>query len=61
MVPFLDSTILAALEDAVLLGVDAVNMSLGASAGFADTEETAVQGRLLPLCPGGRQPDDCRR
>ena len=49
----LDSTILAALEDAVLLGVDAVNMSLGASAGFADTEETAVQDAYYRCAQAG--------
>ena len=31
--------ILAALEDAVLLGVDAINMSLGSSCGFAREED----------------------
>lgn len=40
-----DSTILAALEDAVLLGADAVNMSLGMTAGFS--EDAAVKMRQV--------------
>ena len=31
--------ILAALEDAVLIGVDAINMSLGSSCGFTRAED----------------------
>ena len=50
---FLDSTILAALEDAVLLGADSVNMSLGASAGFGDTRETAVQDAYYRCAQAG--------
>ena len=49
----LDSTILAALEDAVLLGADSVNMSLGASAGFGDTRETAVQDAYYRCAQAG--------
>ena len=38
-----DSDILAALEDAVMLGVDAINMSLGLTAGFSQAAETKMQ------------------
>ena len=38
-----DSDILAALEDAVMLGADAVNMSLGMTAGFSEAAETKMQ------------------
>ncbi|MGM9641320.1 MAG: leucine-rich repeat protein [Faecousia sp.] len=37
-----DSVVLSALEDAVTLGADAVNMSLGASAGFSDSKESPL-------------------
>ena len=40
-----DSTILSALEDAVLLGADAVNMSLGMTAGFS--EDAAAKMRQV--------------
>ncbi len=41
--------IMAAIEDCVLLGVDAINMSLGSSAGFTDESAliNAVFGRIL--------------
>lgn len=38
-----DSDILAALDDAVMLGVDAINMSLGMTAGFSQAAETRMQ------------------
>ena len=38
-----DSDIFAALEDAVVLGADAVNMSLGMTAGFSEAAETKMQ------------------
>ena len=38
-----DSDIFAALEDAVMLGADAVNMSLGMTAGFSEAAETKMQ------------------
>ena len=38
-----DSDILAALDDAVMLGVDAINMSLGMTAGFSQAAETKMQ------------------
>lgn len=38
-----DSDILAALDDAVMLGADAVNMSLGLTAGFSQAAETRMQ------------------
>lgn len=38
-----DSDILAALEDAVMLGVDAINMSLGMTAGFSQAAEAKMQ------------------
>lgn len=38
-----DSTILAALEDAVMLGADAVNMSLGMTAGFSEDASVKMQ------------------
>ena len=38
-----DSDIFAALEDAVMLGADAVNMSLGLTAGFSEAAETKMQ------------------
>ncbi len=38
-----DSDILAALEDAVMLGADAINMSLGLTAGFSQAAETRMQ------------------
>lgn len=38
-----DSDILAALDDAVMLGVDAINMSLGMTAGFSQAAEAKMQ------------------
>lgn len=38
-----DSDILAALDDAVMLGADAINMSLGMTAGFSQAAETRMQ------------------
>lgn len=38
-----DTWILAALEDCVLLGVDAINMSLGSAAGFTESDELTNQ------------------
>ena len=38
-----DSDILAALDDAVMLGADAINMSLGLTAGFSQAAETRMQ------------------
>ncbi len=38
-----DSDIFAALEDAVMLGADAVNMSFGLTAGFSEAAETKMQ------------------
>ncbi|MGN0482450.1 MAG: S8 family serine peptidase [Lachnospiraceae bacterium] len=38
-----DAVLLAALQDAVLLQSDAINMSLGSSAGFTTSSETAMQ------------------
>ena len=37
-----DTAIINALEDAVILGVDAINMSLGSSAGFSKDAEEAI-------------------
>lgn len=36
------TVILAALEDAVVLGIDVLNMSLGSAAGFSEAADTAV-------------------
>ena len=41
--------ILAALEDAVLLGVDAINMSLGSSCGFAREEDNIIYENAMEL------------
>ena len=38
-----DSDILAALDDAVMLGADAINMSLGMTAGFSQAAEAKMQ------------------
>lgn len=38
-----DSDILAALDDAVMLGADAINMSLGMTAGFSQADEAKMQ------------------
>lgn len=38
-----DSDILAALDDAVMLGADAINMSLGLTAGFSQAAEARMQ------------------
>lgn len=38
-----DSDILAALDDAVMLGADAINMSLGLTAGFSQAAEAKMQ------------------
>ena len=38
-----DTWVLAALEDCVLLGVDAINMSLGSAAGFTESDELTNQ------------------
>ena len=41
------ATILAALEDAYILGVDAVNLSLGTRCGYtADEDESINQGGM---------------
>lgn len=38
-----DTTIYAALEDAILLGVDVINMSLGSDAGFSNVAEASSE------------------
>ena len=55
-----ESAILNALEDAMTLGADAVNLSLGSDNGFA-YDDTAIPRRLCPAGAGRRHPDDRRR
>lgn len=58
-----DSWIFAALEDAVVLGVDTINMSLGSASGFTtDAESDEVYNRVMDagislMCAAGNDTD----